>query len=223
VLLPSRLRASLKYALSPLLFRYPPFGLQPERLMVWLQTLERTANVPGAVVEIGCSVGGTAAVSHAFMRNLGIDKRYVALDTFGGFVDDQFTMDAGSGTPAKHRRIFSANSQRLTRRNLNRFGANAVQLVHADVVTVPLSELPAPVSACLIDVDLSGPVAAALAKLVPLMSPGGMVLVDDCGQGTTWNAREGYTEYIQAAGLKEEYLHGFGVVDIPDTGAAAAS
>jgi O-methyltransferase len=209
-----RLRHGLKYALSPLLFRYPPFGLQPERLMVWLQTLERTARVPGAVLEVGCSVGGTTAIGHGLMRNLGIEKPYVAIDTFGGFVEGQFGHDVQDGTPAAHRHQFSANSMRLVRRNLARFGAGDVSLVQGDVVTIPTTRLPEQVSACLIDVDLSEPVHAALEKVVPLVSPGGVVLVDDCAEDTDWRARDGYVRYVRSADLPETYWHGFGVVEV---------
>ena len=211
----SRARHALKAALRPLLFRYPPVGLQPERLMVWLQTIERTRDVPGTVLEIGCSVGGTTAVSHRLMRNLQIRKPYLALDTFGGFVDEQFSDDTGSQTPEHDRHMFSANSRRLVRRNLDAFGAHDVELLQADVVTVPSSRLPRQVSACLVDVDLSGPVYAALQKVVPLLAPGGVVVVDDCGEDITWRAREAYSRFVTETGRPEIYVHGFGVVEAP--------
>lgn len=182
--------------------------------MVWLQTLERTSHVPGTVLEVGCSVGGTTAVSHQLMRNLEIRKPYLALDTFDGFVDEQFMDDTGSQTPSHHQHMFSANSRRLVRRNLDAFGAHDVELLQADVVSVPASRLPVQVSACLIDVDLAGPVYAALQKVVPRLAPGGVVLVDDCGE-TSWRAREAYMRFVAETGRPETYIHGFGVVEAP--------
>ena len=213
--LPHRIRYAAKSALRPLVFRYPPVGLQPERLMVWLETLERTRQVPGAVLEVGCSVGGTAAVSHQMLRNLGIDKAYVAVDTFGGFVEEQFSTDERLGSPKGDRHMFSASSVGLVRRNLDGFGATAVQLVQGDITTVPLDRLPSQLSAVLIDVDLSEPVHDALVRLVPLVAPGGVVLVDDCPEGTSWKAREGYERYVGNAGLPALFRHGLGIVEVP--------
>ena len=86
-----------KTLLRPLLYRYPPIGLQPERLQLWLRTLIETSAVEGDVVEIGCSLGGTAAFSWRMLRNLGIAKRYVCVDTFAGFVPAQFDDDVDRG------------------------------------------------------------------------------------------------------------------------------
>ena len=92
-----------KTLLRRLLYRYPPIGLQPERLQLWLRTLIETAPVDGDVVEIGCSLGGTAAYSWRMLRNLRIAKRYVCIDTFAGFVPAQFDDDLGRADQPRRR------------------------------------------------------------------------------------------------------------------------
>jgi O-methyltransferase len=64
-------------ALAPLLYRYPPFTLAPERLYLFMHYLIETQDVPGAVVEIGCNLGGTAIIARKMLRRLGMDKPYV--------------------------------------------------------------------------------------------------------------------------------------------------
>src|SRR6185312_16990641 len=57
------LKRMARNALAPLLYRYPPFTLAPERLYLFMHTLIETRAIPGAVVEIGCNLGGTAIIA----------------------------------------------------------------------------------------------------------------------------------------------------------------
>ena len=108
-----QLKKIARSALAPLLYRYPPFTLAPERLYLFLHHLIETRDVPGAVVEIGCNLGGTAIVARKMLRRLDMNKRYICIDTFDGFVDSQFAADTAHGTPARDRTMFSGNSRVL--------------------------------------------------------------------------------------------------------------
>jgi O-methyltransferase len=207
-----RLTYLRRRALARWLYRRPLSQLGPERLYLWSRALVETAEVPGAVVEVGCASGGTAAHCDRLLRNIGASKRYVAIDTFDGFVPEQFDHDAERGTPEAVRHGFAASSEPLVRQILRRLGAPDVELIRADVVTMPPEALPSPISAVLVDVDLSQPVHAALEKVWPRMSPGGIVLVDDCDLRTGFRAREGYRRFCAESGLDEEYAHGMGVL-----------
>lgn len=211
----ARVRAGLKHrVLGPLLYRHPPVGLQPDRLYAWHDALLRTRDVPGAVVEVGCSVGGTAAVSWRFLERIGVDRRYVCVDTFSGFVLDQFDADVALGNDPGNRHVFADNSQALTRSVLDRHGAHGVELVRGDISTLNPEHLPGRIAAALVDVDLADPVYAALALLWPRLSPGGVILVDDCPEHCDWQARAGYRRFVQEQGLPERYTFEMGVVDV---------
>jgi O-methyltransferase len=207
-----RARYVVKSALRPLIFRYPPIGLQPERLHLWLGALKDTRAVEGAVVEVGCSTGGTAAFAGRMLRRLAPDRRYLCIDTFGGFVDEQFEKDQGQGTVTSSRRMFDANSPQLVRRNLDALGAPQVELLQADIVRLEPAALPAQVSAALIDVDLEEPVYAGLTKLYERLVPGGVMLVDDCPEEYHWQARKGYERFMAELGQAPVYDSGMGIV-----------
>jgi SAM-dependent methyltransferase len=207
-----RARYLSKVALRPLLYRHPPIGLMPERLYLWTRTLIETKDVPGAVLEIGCSAGGTAAWCDRLLRNIGTEKPYVCVDTFGGFTEEQFAVDAALGTPESVRFDFSANSLNLVRRTVAGLGAPGIRLIQGDVCTLPVERLPRSIAACLVDVDLSEPVYAALRKVYPRLAPGGIIIVDDCPDDAGWRARLGYRRFIAEQGLSERYEFGMGVV-----------
>jgi O-methyltransferase len=206
-----RARYLLKSTLRPVLYRHPPIGLEPERLYLWMRTLLETRDVPGAVLEVGCAAGGTAAVCDRMLRQVGVTKRYICVDTFGGFVREQFDVDVGLGTAERVRHTFSANSAGLARRIVNGLGSPDVELVQADIVRLPAQELPDQISACLIDVDLSEPVYAAMEKAYQRLSPGGVIVVDDCSDGV-WKAKDGYRRFVRSSGLEEKYEFGMGFV-----------
>jgi hypothetical protein len=168
--------------------------------------------VPGAVVEVGCASGGTAAHSDRLLRNIGANKPYVAIDTFDGFVPDQFNHDAERGTPESCRRGFAASSLPLVRQIVRQLGAPDVELIRGDIVTLAPERLPQQISAALVDVDLSLPVYAALRKVWPRMSPGGMILVDDCDPQNGFRARDAFRRFCVEQGLPERYEYGMGVL-----------
>jgi O-methyltransferase len=119
-----RLKKLARSALAPLLYRYPPFTLAPERLYLFMHHLIETQTVPGAVVEIGCNLGGSAIIARKMLRRLGMDKSYICIDTFDGFVDAQFVADTARGTPAGDRTMFSGNSRVLVGKIMDQHGCD---------------------------------------------------------------------------------------------------
>jgi O-methyltransferase len=194
------------------LYRSSLSQLGPERLYLWSQVIIETVKVPGAVVEIGCASGGTTAHCDRLLRNVGAHKPYVAIDTFDGFVPDQFDHDAERGTPESCRHGFAASSLPLVRQILRQLGAPDVELIRGDIVTLAPERLPAQISAVLVDVDLSLPVHAALQKIWPRMSLGGVILVDDCDPQNGFRARDGFRRFCDEQGLPERYEYGMGVL-----------
>jgi hypothetical protein len=210
-------------ALARWLYRTSLSQLKPERLYLWAQVIIETAKIPGAVVEIGCASGGTAAHCDRLLRNIGADKPYVAIDTFDGFVSDQFDHDAGLGTPESCRRGFAASSLPLVQQILRQLGAPDVELIRGDIVTLAPERLPQHISAALVDVDLSLPVHAALRKIWPRMTLGGVILVDDCDTQNGFRARDSFRRFCDEHGLPERYEYGMGVLRMGTLAAAPGS
>jgi predicted O-methyltransferase YrrM len=217
-----RLKLLARSALVPLIYRYPPSVLAPERLYLFLHHLIQTKDVPGAVVEIGCNLGGTAIMAKRMLDRLSVKKPYICIDTFDGFVDSQFAADVSRGSPSRDQKLFSGNSRDLVAKILRRHGCADIQLIQGDVTVVPDAALPSQCSVVLLDVDLTEPTYVALQRFWPRLAPGGVILVDDCQENASWKAQIGYSRFCRENHLPERYLHGMGLLARAERKAEAA-
>jgi O-methyltransferase len=196
-----------------LLYRRPVSLLAPERFYAYLDALWQRRELEGAVVEVGAWLGGTATLAYRMLRNTGFAKRYVCVDTFGGFVPEQFERDLEHGTASNRNRDFAANSRETVERLLRSYGVGEIELVEGDIARIADERLPERVSVGLVDVDLEVPVYEGLRRLQPRLVAGGVLLVDDCPEGYNWpGARVGYKRFVDDRGLDEEYFMGMGLV-----------
>lgn len=206
-------KAALKRAAVPVLYRYPPFGLQPERLATYLSGLLARTHLAGDVAEIGCNLAGTSAIAFRMLRRTGWTGNYICYDTFDGFVPEQFDADVKLGTQEFRRDWFAANSKQLVRRILKQHDASGVRLVEGDITKISDSELSASYSVVLLDIDLSEPTYEALKRFWPRLVEGGVIYVDDCPENYDWKARAGYARFCQEIDVPERYQYGFGVLE----------
>jgi hypothetical protein len=178
-----------------------------------LDALWRRRDSGGAIVEIGCFRCGTTRVAYRFLQAIQSPSKYVAIDTFAGFMDDHFDDDQLRGTSARHRSGFAVNSFDVVRRSLNAAGCADVELIQGDITTLPDSKLPESVAVSLIDVDLEIPTYAGLARIAKRLAPDGIVLVDDCDQENEFRgARAAYRRFASEYGYAEEYFMGMGII-----------
>jgi len=209
----STAKTAIKRALAPWRYPQPSPQLNVERLYLYLDSLYKTRSIPGAIVEVGCFQGGTAAFAHRFLSGIGVKRRYLCIDTFGGFPQDQFAADADLGTEQFLEQSFSANSQKLVRKLLDMWNCPDVELLQADIVQLPADQLPNQVAAALIDVDIAAPTKAALEKIIPCMTPGGIILIDDCDMAGFKGARIATEQVAPQA----TYQFGMGIVTVQNS------
>jgi O-methyltransferase len=196
----------------------PDCRIEPERYAIFLRALAQRREIPGAIVEVGCFRGHTAAEAFRSLKNWGAERRYVCIDTFSGFVPEQFAEDKEFGTNPNFHAQFSFNSRRSVERMFRRLGYDEIEVIEGDIVEMPDSRLPEQISVCLLDVDLAIPIHEGLKKVYPRMAPGGIILVDDCeeeGQTEWAGALVGYKRFVEEAGLSESYDAGFGIIETP--------
>jgi O-methyltransferase len=187
------------------------YNFSPRQLCFLAGCIDRTAEVPGAVVEIGCFVGHTTIWLNKHMDAEKIEKPYYALDTFAGFVPSQVEHElehrGKSGFRAVMRHGFSVNSKFMFDRQLRWNGITRVTSIEADAAKFDYTSIGA-ISFALVDVDLYVPVKAALEKVYPLVQRGGIIVIDDCAPDNVYDgALQAYEEFTGERGLPRTYEH----------------
>lgn len=206
------LKARARLALVPIIYRFPPAKLRPDRLAIYLKSLVDRAHMIGDVAEIGCDRGGVAIYANRALRVSGWRGTYICYDTFGGFVQEQFDADKKAGTYESRRFDFAANSQDLVRKIFAFHDSSDIKTVAGDIAKAGPDKFSDRYIAALVDVDLSIPTYEGLKRIYPRLAEGGIICVDDCDEGDNWKARAGYQRFVAEAGIPEKYDHGFGII-----------
>ena len=198
-------RTALFY--SPLrhfsLYRYR-YAFSPAQLGALVALVDEARQVPGDFAEVGCYRGYTTAFLNRHLDEVCPDRRYLAVDTFGGFTPASVATEVTArGKRADDRafRKFTVNSRRLFEATMRLNGIRRVDILAGDVAAVVL---PPSRRFCfgLIDVDLYAPSVAALNLLWPRLSPGGLLVVDDCQTDHVYDgSRQALEEFARTQGV----------------------
>ena len=191
--------------------RYP-YNFRPKQLAFLVEMLDGVEEIPGSIVEVGCFTGATTIFLSEHLRDQGRSRRYVAIDTFAGFLHDDVEHEINVRGKTADREAFATgfvlNDRNWVRRSLDLSGHSEVDLVEADAATLDYRRF-APIAFALIDVDLYRPVAAALAAIAPCMTKGGRIVVDDCRPDHAYDgALAAYTEWCRDSRRQPEIVHG---------------
>jgi SAM-dependent methyltransferase len=183
----------------------------PTELIFLTECITSVSAVPGSFLEVGCAYGATTVFLNKFMKEKNIRRNYYAIDTFAGFAKDHVTYEM------KQRKKSSIIEHHLrsTFRDNNKQWFDKMMALHdiEDVITLEkdasrwdFSGL-GPIAFCLIDVDLYIPVKESLSNIYRMMSPGGIVIVDDCWNVEAWDgALQAYEEFVTSKRIPREIV-----------------
>ncbi len=217
-MLPRRIRRALKdlaYRTPAARFLMPRYhyNFRPAQLGFLVSMLDEVRFVDGAVIEVGCFACATTIYLREHLADLGRRRRYLAIDTFDGFLvaDVDYEIRERAEVTDRHSLDytgFSINRRSWVERSLALSGHGDVELVQGDAGALDYGQF-APISFALIDVDLYQPVSRALRSIAPFMSPGGRIVVDDCLAGNIFDgALQAYTEWCGENARQPEIVHG---------------
>jgi len=198
-------------------FPYFGYNMTAAQLCLLCHWLEKTRDVPGSVVEVGCSTGMTTVFLNKYMDAQGIEKEYLAVDTFSGFVEEDIGHEVTRrGKQAWFFTGFRTNKQKWFDGTMRMNGITRVRSIASDVNRFDVSAL-GPVAFCLLDVDLYRPTKGALPRLFAQLSPGGILAVDDCdASNVRWDgADQAYKEFCAEMSHPQRIVSGIGIIDKP--------
>jgi len=186
------------------------YNFEAPQLCFLCECIENTKDVPGSVAEVGCQNGATTVFLNKYMDAQQIEKEYYAVDTFSGFVNDDVKYEITSR--GKSRSLFTSfqvNAKKWFDGTMDLNGIKRVKSIQADVNKYNLAAL-APLSFVLLDVDLYRPMKKSMKDLYKALSPGGIMIVDDC---TLNNSRydgsdQAYKEFAQEINQPVRIVHG---------------
>jgi O-methyltransferase len=192
------------------------FNLAAHHLCFLCECLERMRRVPGIILEVGCSTGATTVFLNKYMGARGIAKEYVAIDTFSGFVPEDVEYEVKErGKRFRDYTAFGVNRKEWFEGTMAMNGIRGVRAIEADANSFDYPSL-GPVSFCLLDVDLYRPIRSSLSAIERQLSPGGMIVVDDCNpDDTVWDgADQAYKEYVAETGNRGRIVLGkLGIIE----------
>jgi SAM-dependent methyltransferase len=199
--------------LSPLRRYFFPcylYNFTPSQLLYLCQCIEDTKDVSGNIAEVGCASGATTVFLNKYLDAREIKKEYYAIDTFSGFVKKDVDYEVmNRGKESNLFRHFQANKKKWFDGTMKQNNINRVRSIQNDVNEFDLTTL-GPLSFCLLDVDLYRPVKKCLKELYGVLSPGGILIVDDCNPGKIkWDGSDqAYKEFMKETDLPIQIMHG---------------
>jgi hypothetical protein len=185
-----------------------PFCFEPKQLIVLTECVKAVANVPGCFVEGGCLYGATCVFLNKFADEEGINPRpYYAIDTFAGFPYDDAKYEVTKrGKSTALFEVFRENKKAWFDTTMKLHHVKRVKSVQSDITRFDFGAI-APIAFCLLDVDLYTCTKDVLPKIYAAMSPGGIIVVDDCKpKGFYDGAAEAYEEFVKERGLPSEIV-----------------
>jgi O-methyltransferase len=196
------------------------YMFSPAQLSFLADCITRTASLPGPIFEIGCSAGASTVWLNKHMDYARIEKPYIAIDTFKGFLKEDIAYEVTNRGKADRlvnfTKAFASNKKSWVERTLQRNGVTRATLIEADASTFDYGGY-SDVSFALIDVDLYLPVRNSLKELYPRMAAGGIIVVDDCTGPSVWDgALQAYEEFTEGHNIPRRIVHDkLGVIEVP--------
>lgn len=194
------------------------YNFTPPQLCFLCQCMEETKHIAGSIAEVGCANGLTTIFLNKYMTCQNIEKAYYTIDTFSGFVVDDVRYEvANRGKSEKLFKRFQVNKKKWFDGTMRSNDIDRVRSFEADINKFDVAAL-GPLSFILLDVDLYRPIKKSLPELYEMLSPGGIMIVDDCDPlHMRWDGSDqAYKEFMKELNRPGQVMHGkLGVIRKP--------
>lgn len=183
------------------------YNVEPIQLATLVMELERLKNIEGNVVEIGVARGMTTRFLAQHIANQKLEKflTYYAIDTFESFTNADLKFEVEQrGKSLLDLQGFDYNDHLIWQSNFLDFPF--VKAIKSDCSSYDYSKIK-PIKLTFLDVDLYLPTKKTLPKIYDATVSGGVILVDDVLNNTTYDgAYQAYMEFCEENGFPKRIL-----------------
>lgn len=223
-----RIREALKFIAykTPLVRRVAlpryRYKIAPAQLAFLCDSIDRSRNAQGCIMEIGVARGETSAFILEHMRTTGDNRPIYFLDTFSGFTDESIQHELKArGKTGAMLDSFRYGDAEIFEHDLNALGYSGFTIVAGDAAKLDYRQF-GPISVVLLDIDLYQPTIEILRKIWPFMTTPGFICVDDCAPNTSWDgALQAYREFASQIGAPINIVGGKGGILIKESSDAS--
>lgn len=175
--------------------------IRPDELLVLLSELKKVIEneVEGDVVELGCYEGTSALFFARLIKELKSDKKLWLYDSFEG-LPEKTSEDASAAGEAFKGGELRASKARLAK-NFVKAGLKIPEIKRAWFYELDPGDLPTQICFAFLDGDFYESIKDSLKLVVPLMSKGGVIIVDDYQNLALPGSAQAVDEFVAQAGL----------------------
>ena len=182
-----------------LLAKYPIISdqIEPAELAIILEQLEHNIDqdVPGDVVEFGCYVGTTSLFLQRMLIAKKSDKKLFVYDSFDGLPEKTKEDISPLGTDFRRGELKTSKAQFI--HNFRRAGLPLPKIVKGWFHEVRPEQMPASISFAFLDGDYYKSIRSSLDLVIPLLAPGGVIIVDDYSNSALPGAKRAASDTLK--------------------------
>lgn len=193
-----------------LLQKYPIISDQvdTEDIHIVLTELEEVLGkrVPGDIVEFGCYIGTTSLFVRRLVDQRGENRTFHVYDSFEGLPPKSREDESPAGTNFQAGKLAVSKKQFI--REFQKAGLRLPAIHKGWFSDLTDDDVPERIAFAFLDGDFYESIKSSLRLVIPRMSPGGTIVIDDYAR----EALPGVARAAHEAGLHAQSLHGLGIV-----------
>ncbi|MDB5169462.1 MAG: methyltransferase [Candidatus Saccharibacteria bacterium] len=195
-----------------LLEQYPIISDQIKRpaLSVVLREFEKTLEVDGDIVELGCYIGTTSLFIKRILDQSGSAKQFYAYDSFEGLPDKTAQDNSGAGEQFKGGELNVSKKQFLN--EFHKANLKPPITIKAWFKDLRNDQLPEQISYAFLDGDFYESILDSLRLVWPRLSEGGIITIDDYGRDALPGPERAVRDFFQDKQISLHHEHNIAII-----------
>lgn len=182
------------------------------QVQVILLELEKTLqrDIPGDIVEFGCYIGTTSLFIRRLLNELHDERAFHAYDSFAGLPEKSMQDSSGAGEQFKAGELSVSKKQFI--REFQKAGLRPPIIHKGWFSELTTADVPEQIAFAFLDGDFYESIKDSLKLVLPRMSQGGVIIVDDYAREALPGAARAVHELLP--GVSVQTSHNLGIIHL---------